>query len=310
MSPGPRCALSSAPLPATAPVSPVSRRPPGGGPLAGAGGGARSPSWPVPPATSRPAPRSPPAAEPPSERQGRTPPRERRVPPRGRLTRRQVPRRWTAPPAGVGGVLPRVGGPPSHLNPLPALLGKHGECPPPSGIPPQPCDRFCSSDDNCPGSERCCSTGCGRECRLPTGGEGVPATPAAAPNEPVLCPPRWGGGGRTTRTAATSGSGACSPASPLPRPRNAPGPGSSEHSCCPWGASPPRAGVGGPCTRSPHSQPLWCRGTGCPLLPARRTWGWAPQGWAVGTGRGRQGSDPAGHHQPRGASVRGWTLTW
>ncbi|KGL99973.1 Eppin, partial [Charadrius vociferus] len=27
----------------------------------------------------------------------------------------------------------------------------------------------CSSDDDCPGSERCCSTGCGRECQLPTG---------------------------------------------------------------------------------------------------------------------------------------------
>uniref|UniRef100_A0A663EAT2 WAP domain-containing protein n=1 Tax=Aquila chrysaetos chrysaetos TaxID=223781 RepID=A0A663EAT2_AQUCH len=44
-----------------------------------------------------------------------------------------------------------------------------------------PCDRFCSSDEDCPGSERCCSTGCGRECRLPAGGEGVPATPPQLP---------------------------------------------------------------------------------------------------------------------------------
>lgn len=204
-----------------------------------------------------------------------------------------------------------MGGPPSHPNPLPALLGKRGECPPPSRIPPQPCDRFCSSDENCPGSERCCSTGCGRECRLPAGGEGVPATPSSALNEPELCPPRWGGGGHTTRTATTSGSGACSPASPLPRPGNAPGPGSSEHDRCLWGASPARAGVGGPCTRSPPAlSPSGVGGQGCPLLPAHRTWGWAPRGWAVGTGRGRRGSDPAGHPQPRGASAHGWTLTW
>ncbi|XP_065706028.1 uncharacterized protein [Patagioenas fasciata] len=49
------------------------------------------------------------------------------------------------------------------------LLGRDGECPPPSRIPVGRCDNFCSSDENCPGSERCCSTGCGRECRLPIG---------------------------------------------------------------------------------------------------------------------------------------------
>ncbi|KAM6340327.1 WAP four-disulfide core domain protein 3 isoform 1-T1 [Alca torda] len=49
------------------------------------------------------------------------------------------------------------------------LPGKHGECPLPSRFPTKPCDNFCSTDDDCPGSERCCSTGCGRECRLPAG---------------------------------------------------------------------------------------------------------------------------------------------
>ncbi|XP_063206279.1 whey acidic protein-like [Chroicocephalus ridibundus] len=49
------------------------------------------------------------------------------------------------------------------------LPGKHGECPRPSRFPTRPCDNFCSTDDDCPGSERCCSTGCGRECRLPVG---------------------------------------------------------------------------------------------------------------------------------------------
>ncbi|GAB0197330.1 WAP four-disulfide core domain protein 3-like [Grus japonensis] len=49
------------------------------------------------------------------------------------------------------------------------LPGKRGECPRPSRIPLKPCGNFCSTDDSCPGSERCCSTGCGRECRLPVG---------------------------------------------------------------------------------------------------------------------------------------------
>ncbi|NWI31875.1 EPPI protein, partial [Sula dactylatra] len=29
----------------------------------------------------------------------------------------------------------------------------------------------CSSDGDCPGSKRCCSTGCGRECLLPVGAD-------------------------------------------------------------------------------------------------------------------------------------------
>ncbi|KAM6194589.1 WAP four-disulfide core domain protein 3 [Sarcoramphus papa] len=49
------------------------------------------------------------------------------------------------------------------------LIGKYGECPPPRRIPLKPCDSLCSSDADCPGSERCCRTSCGRECRLPTG---------------------------------------------------------------------------------------------------------------------------------------------
>ncbi|KAM6053416.1 uncharacterized protein LJ206_016465 [Theristicus caerulescens] len=59
-------------------------------------------------------------------------------------------------------------GPPRPASGL-RLLGKFGECPPPGRIPPKPCDYFCSSDGDCPGSERCCSTGCGSECRLPVG---------------------------------------------------------------------------------------------------------------------------------------------
>nr|XP_048675513.1 perlwapin-like isoform X1 [Caretta caretta]XP_048675515.1 perlwapin-like isoform X3 [Caretta caretta] len=45
---------------------------------------------------------------------------------------------------------------------------KKGECPAPIHWAVN-CLMFCSSDADCPGSERCCSTGCGMECRLPLG---------------------------------------------------------------------------------------------------------------------------------------------
>ncbi|CAM5152248.1 unnamed protein product [Eretmochelys imbricata] len=45
---------------------------------------------------------------------------------------------------------------------------KKGECPAPIHWAVN-CLMFCSTDADCPGSERCCSTGCGRECRLPVG---------------------------------------------------------------------------------------------------------------------------------------------
>ncbi|NXT40216.1 EPPI protein, partial [Pelecanoides urinatrix] len=39
----------------------------------------------------------------------------------------------------------------------------------------------CSSDKDCPGDERCCSTGCGRECRLPVGGDICDLPPVPGP---------------------------------------------------------------------------------------------------------------------------------
>uniref|UniRef100_A0A8B9EMY1 Uncharacterized protein n=1 Tax=Anser cygnoides TaxID=8845 RepID=A0A8B9EMY1_ANSCY len=51
------------------------------------------------------------------------------------------------------------------------LAGKLGQCPAPRRTPGSSCGYFCSTDDNCPGSERCCSNGCGQECRLPIGGK-------------------------------------------------------------------------------------------------------------------------------------------
>ncbi|NXL37879.1 EPPI protein, partial [Glaucidium brasilianum] len=58
----------------------------------------------------------------------------------------------------------------------------------------------CSSDGDCPGSERCCSTGCGRGCRLPPGG-GICHLP------PVPGPCR----GRFPRYAYSPATGTCQP---------------------------------------------------------------------------------------------------
>ncbi|XP_074744457.1 uncharacterized protein LOC141951747 [Strix uralensis] len=79
-------------------------------------------------------------------------------------------------------------GPPGHCRPAAGsrLAGKFGECPPPSRTPLMPCERSCSSDDDCPGSERCCSTGCGQGCRLPLGAKRG-FCPRLDPNMATIC---------------------------------------------------------------------------------------------------------------------------
>uniref|UniRef100_A0A670ZP96 WAP domain-containing protein n=1 Tax=Pseudonaja textilis TaxID=8673 RepID=A0A670ZP96_PSETE len=50
-------------------------------------------------------------------------------------------------------------------------INKPGECP---AILPNIhifCDRLCSSDASCPGTQRCCPTSCGQQCQLPEGGK-------------------------------------------------------------------------------------------------------------------------------------------
>uniref|UniRef100_A0A8D0HNW0 WAP domain-containing protein n=1 Tax=Sphenodon punctatus TaxID=8508 RepID=A0A8D0HNW0_SPHPU len=49
---------------------------------------------------------------------------------------------------------------------LPALSAQDGQgkCPAPPADSKGLCSQFCSTDRDCPGSERCCSNGCGREC--------------------------------------------------------------------------------------------------------------------------------------------------
>ncbi|XP_014818178.1 PREDICTED: WAP four-disulfide core domain protein 3-like, partial [Calidris pugnax] len=51
----------------------------------------------------------------------------------------------------------------------PLVSGKFGQCPESTRYFLRLCDDFCSSNDDCPGSELCCRTGCGRECVLPKG---------------------------------------------------------------------------------------------------------------------------------------------
>ncbi|KAM9121489.1 uncharacterized protein ACDP82_015265 [Pangshura tecta] len=44
---------------------------------------------------------------------------------------------------------------------------KRGQCPAPINVGAAKCDNFCSTDADCPGSERCCTNGCRKECKLP-----------------------------------------------------------------------------------------------------------------------------------------------
>nr|XP_028591493.1 whey acidic protein-like [Podarcis muralis] len=47
------------------------------------------------------------------------------------------------------------------------LPGKPGTCPTLIQNNDTQCGQFCSWDNSCPGSERCCQTGCGQQCMLP-----------------------------------------------------------------------------------------------------------------------------------------------
>ncbi|KAL3869860.1 hypothetical protein ACJMK2_042488 [Sinanodonta woodiana] len=46
-----------------------------------------------------------------------------------------------------------------------AQVKKPGTCPKPTSI--GPCVELCSSDVGCPGSQKCCSNGCGHTCQTP-----------------------------------------------------------------------------------------------------------------------------------------------
>uniref|UniRef100_A0A8C6VD35 Uncharacterized protein n=1 Tax=Naja naja TaxID=35670 RepID=A0A8C6VD35_NAJNA len=51
----------------------------------------------------------------------------------------------------------------------PSVPVRPASCPPRSAFPDKTCTQFCSSDDSCPGAQRCCEAGCGRQCHLPAG---------------------------------------------------------------------------------------------------------------------------------------------
>ncbi|XP_059683369.1 LOW QUALITY PROTEIN: WAP four-disulfide core domain protein 3-like [Gavia stellata] len=58
-----------------------------------------------------------------------------------------------------------------------------------------PCLELCDTDGDCPGSAKCCTTGCGRICKPPTEGKATGACGAetpripSLPSRPGLCPP-------------------------------------------------------------------------------------------------------------------------
>ncbi|KAM3838834.1 whey acidic protein-like [Vipera latastei] len=54
---------------------------------------------------------------------------------------------------------------------------RFGPCPPPAAFPDEACGHFCSSDESCPGAQRCCRTGCGRQCHRPLGEPEAAAQP-------------------------------------------------------------------------------------------------------------------------------------
>ncbi|CAG2200677.1 unnamed protein product [Mytilus edulis] len=60
---------------------------------------------------------------------------------------------------------------------------KPGFCPPVPKDSVGVCVEYCSSDDTCPGEQKCCSNGCGHFCSVPTGGV-IPR-----PVKPGFCPP-------------------------------------------------------------------------------------------------------------------------
>ncbi|CAG2224039.1 WFDC3 [Mytilus edulis] len=62
-------------------------------------------------------------------------------------------------------------------------LVKPGFCPPVPKDSVGVCVEYCSSDDTCPGEQKCCSNGCGHFCSVPTGGV-IPR-----PVKPGFCPP-------------------------------------------------------------------------------------------------------------------------
>ncbi|NXI50879.1 EPPI protein, partial [Chloroceryle aenea] len=69
----------------------------------------------------------------------------------------------------------------------------------------------CSSDGNCPGSERCCSTGCGRECRLPAEGPAASNGPVSLGDICYLPPVPGPCKGRFLRYAYNPATGTCQP---------------------------------------------------------------------------------------------------
>lgn len=116
-----------------------------------------------------------------------------------------------------------------------SLAAKPGVCPVVLRGSLGPCEELCDTDGDCPGARKCCSTGCGHVCKLPTEGKAASAAGGARPRHvPILSP--------ATLTPSLLG-----PAPLLPSQRS----GSCPSPCPSWGArgSPP-GGQGSSLTRS------------------------------------------------------------
>ncbi|KAL3869867.1 hypothetical protein ACJMK2_042494 [Sinanodonta woodiana] len=61
-----------------------------------------------------------------------------------------------------------------------ALAAKSGSCPDSSGMIGS-CVEDCSSDDDCVGSQKCCSNGCGHTCQKPTSVRSSTSKPGRCP---------------------------------------------------------------------------------------------------------------------------------
>ncbi|KAL7990141.1 hypothetical protein Chor_010495, partial [Crotalus horridus] len=63
-----------------------------------------------------------------------------------------------------------------------------GACPPPAALRDKACRQFCASDDSCPGAQRCCRTGCGRQGHRPVGAlRGYCPRRSPSGRHPLLC---------------------------------------------------------------------------------------------------------------------------
>ncbi|GAV00689.1 hypothetical protein RvY_11503-2 [Ramazzottius varieornatus] len=81
-----------------------------------------------------------------------------------------------------------------HVGTCASRLERPGTCPSLEDIPPGSCTRQCGTDNDCRGSQKCCSNGCGSECMTPSELVEQPLTSAVQPPPPPFREPPVGNG--------------------------------------------------------------------------------------------------------------------